>query len=98
VYLFHNHPTSGSLYEPIGKRVAAVRSRMAEDSLPLRRGQQNSLHKSSRESSRRYAHSYANTCLSCCFKRAPSLLPVRMPVAWLRCSGPRRTSTGYLET
>ena len=30
VYLFHNHPKSGAVYEPVSKRAAAARSRLAK--------------------------------------------------------------------
>jgi len=97
VYLFHNHPKSGSVYEPIGKRLLpldiAWQKQLAAVPWPTKLPPE-----VIQERGRRCAHSYANTCSSCCFKRARSRSPVKTLAALLRCSEQRRTLTGSWKT
>ena len=96
VYVFHNHPKFGAVYEPVSKRLLPL-DQPGKASLPQCPGRQSICRKSSKEPRRRFRLSFADTCLSCCFKRAPNPLPAKTPAAWRRCNERKRTSADILE-
>ena len=92
VYLFHNHPKTGAVYEPVCKRLLPLdhdwQSKLAAVPWPTKK----------LAGSHRRPHagasrlSFEDICSFCSFRLARNRSTAKTPAVWRPCNAPKRTS------
>ena len=94
VYVFHNHPKFGAVYEAVGERLVPL-DHAWQHKLQQWHGRQRICRRSSKEPNRRFRLSSEDTSLFCFFRPAPNPLPAKTPAVWRPCNARKRTSKTF---
>ena len=97
VYLFHNHPKSADVFEPVYKRCCRSTKR-GKATLPSCRGPRRCFLRSSKVRPLHWKLLSGATCLSSSFKRVRSPSTARTPAVWRPCNAPKKTSRTCSKT
>lgn len=91
LYIFHNRPQSGALYEPVSQRLLPLDAPWAKSLTQVQWPTKTLPEVMNGGTTRRCAHSSANIFSSRSFGPVPNPSPARMRAVWRRCSALTKT-------
>ena len=95
VYVFHNHPKFGAVYEPVGERLVPLDHTWQHKLAAMAWPTKNSAGGHRRSQARHFRLSSEDTSLFCFFRPARNPLPAKTPAVWRRCNARKRTSKTF---